>query len=315
MVDVAGLVLGVATLWKTSVEIFDVIDCGKKYGFDYEILRAKLEVERLRLLAWGESVGLNSVDQGGTTVHIKLQQEAVRKTVLELLGAIQHCFEQSSRLQDRYGLQPVLEEHDNTLSLVSPNKSGLPFESLFRRAYQNLRLNANERQVHASIVKKAAWAIHDKKKFQTMVVTIKGLNDSLQNLFPGIDYKTMAFINDKINQIDDPPPLKLLREATTSDYEDISETASIRLDTLETSSAIYRPIKGHRDIIKEYNRGGLVITILSSSDPTKAFALVFWSGERYSYGAAESKSLVKTIHPAFGQFEYPTLHSGGTLTN
>ncbi|KAF3894273.1 HeLo domain-containing protein [Trichophyton interdigitale] len=302
MVDVAGLVLGVATLWKTSVEIFDVIDCGKKYGFDYEILRAKLEVERLRLLAWGESVGLNSVDQGGTTVHIKLQQEAVRKTVLELLGAIQHCFEQSSRLQDRYGLQPVLEEHDNTLSLVSPNKSGLPFESLFRRAYQNLRLNANERQVHASIVKKAAWAIHDKKKFQTMVVTIKGLNDSLQNLFPGIDYKTMAFINDKINQIDDPPPLKLLREATTSDYEDISETASIRLDTLETSSAIYRPIKGHRDIIKEYNRGGLVITIMSSSDPTKAFALVFWSGERYSYGAAESKSLVKTIHPAFDTY-------------
>ncbi|EGE03427.1 hypothetical protein TEQG_02463 [Trichophyton equinum CBS 127.97] len=52
MVDVAGLVLGVATLWKTSVEIFDVIDCGKKYGFDYEILRAKLEAERLRLLAF-----------------------------------------------------------------------------------------------------------------------------------------------------------------------------------------------------------------------------------------------------------------------
>ncbi|EFQ99010.1 hypothetical protein MGYG_02021 [Nannizzia gypsea CBS 118893] len=299
MADIAGLVLGVAALWKTSVEIFDVIDSSKKYGLDYEVLRVKLEVERLRLLAWGESVGLNSVNGRWTSVHIQLRQESTRKTVLELLGAIQHCFEELSRFQERYGLRPAPAKHDDTVTLDSPNKSGHPFEFLFKKAYQNLRLTADERQIRATMIKKATWAIHDKKKFQTMVTMIKGFNDSLTSLFPGVEYKTIAFINKEINQINDAPPLKLLREATTVDYEDISETASIRLDTLETNSLAGETIKGHRDVIKDRNRGGLIITMMSGSHFGDIFTLVFWSGTRYSYRDAESKSFAKSIHPSF----------------
>ena len=64
MADVAGLVLGVVASWKTCVQIFDIVDSGKKYGMDYELLRVKLEVERIRLLTWDDMVGLSEVESG-----------------------------------------------------------------------------------------------------------------------------------------------------------------------------------------------------------------------------------------------------------
>ena len=47
--------MGVITAWQTCVQVFEIIDSGKKYGMDYEVLRVKLEVERIRLLVWGDS--------------------------------------------------------------------------------------------------------------------------------------------------------------------------------------------------------------------------------------------------------------------
>lgn len=47
------LVISVVTAWETCVQVFEIIDSGKKYGVDYEVLRVKLEVERIRFLVWG----------------------------------------------------------------------------------------------------------------------------------------------------------------------------------------------------------------------------------------------------------------------
>ena len=55
MTDIAGLAVGVAGAWKTCVQIFDIVDSGRKYGMEYELLRVKLEVERIRLLTWGDA--------------------------------------------------------------------------------------------------------------------------------------------------------------------------------------------------------------------------------------------------------------------
>jgi Prion-inhibition and propagation len=50
MTEVASLVVGVVAAWKSCVQVFDIVDSGRRYGMDYEILRIKLEVERIRLL-------------------------------------------------------------------------------------------------------------------------------------------------------------------------------------------------------------------------------------------------------------------------
>ena len=61
MADAAGLAIGIISLWKTCVQVFDIVDSSKKYGMDFELLRLKLEVERIRLLMWGDIIGLNEV--------------------------------------------------------------------------------------------------------------------------------------------------------------------------------------------------------------------------------------------------------------
>ena len=118
--DVTGLIITVVTAWETCVQVFEIIDSGKKYGMDYEILRVKLEVERIRLLAWGEAVGLSGVEQGKPSPDARLNREDVRVVVLRLLGCIQHVFEHSKRLQDRYGLrllQPTIVDTQSQSTL------------------------------------------------------------------------------------------------------------------------------------------------------------------------------------------------------
>ena len=83
--DIVGFVIGVVTAWETAVHVFEIIDSGKKYGMDYEVLRVKLEVERIRLMIWGEAVGLSEVERGRPSPDPRLNREQVRSVVLRLL--------------------------------------------------------------------------------------------------------------------------------------------------------------------------------------------------------------------------------------
>lgn len=106
MTDVASIFLGVAALWKTCVQVFDVVESGQRYGMDYELLRVKLDVERVRLLSWGEAIGLSddysNLQGAGPSrpslalrMDSRLQSENVNRAVISLLGCIQHLFENS----------------------------------------------------------------------------------------------------------------------------------------------------------------------------------------------------------------------------
>ncbi len=154
--NVVGLAIGVVSLWKTCVEIFEVIDSGRKYGMEHEILRVKLEVERIRLVTWGGAVGLSEVEHGRPSPHsARLNQDDVRAAVLGLLGCIQHVFENTKRLQDSYGLRPVTSTPDQADDEGRPTQSQLKIkgfndnlESLFpdikRYTSENIRNEINQ---------------------------------------------------------------------------------------------------------------------------------------------------------------------------
>src|SRR6266576_365742 len=198
--NVVGLAIGVVSLWKTCVEIFEVIDSGRKYGMEHEILRVKLEVERIRLVTWGGAVGLSEVEHGRPSPHsARLNQDDVRAAVLRLLGCIQHVFENTKRLQDSYGLRPVTSTPDQADDEGRPTQSQLILGPIFQRSYKTLRDLAKNRQRGTPLHKKTTWAIHDKKKFGEMVSEIKGFNDNLESLFPDIKRYTSENIRNEIN--------------------------------------------------------------------------------------------------------------------
>ncbi|KAF2742339.1 hypothetical protein M011DRAFT_392601, partial [Sporormia fimetaria CBS 119925] len=180
MTEAAGLVIGVVALWKTCVTVFDTVDSSQRYGMDYELLRVKLEVERIRLLNWGDAVGI--ADAGAEKIDPRLKREDVRNTVTRVLGCIQHIFSASVELQSKYGLRPLGPQ---TASNAETEGEGqLILGHIFKRSYECLKKNAKERQRGTSIARIAAWVIHDKRQFNAMVLEIKGFNDNLESLFP-----------------------------------------------------------------------------------------------------------------------------------
>jgi hypothetical protein len=61
MTDVAGLVIGVAAMWKGAVALYNFLDTSRRYGSEYELLKLRLDIEQQVLLKWGETVGLERI--------------------------------------------------------------------------------------------------------------------------------------------------------------------------------------------------------------------------------------------------------------
>jgi hypothetical protein len=221
MADVAGLVISVATAWKTCVQIFEIVDTSRKYGWDYEVLRIKLEVERVRLLAWGEAMGLAGLNNSQIIPDPRLRSREIQSMVMRVLGCIQNIFENSEALQNKYGLRPSASHKDKQVDLL---------QSIFKREYNTLLRLAKERQRSMNLARKTLWAVHDKRKFQSMVAEIKGFNENLETLFPDVKIKAAEAMRQDIGRSDQIQYLRLLQEATAG--EDISESASVRLETL-----------------------------------------------------------------------------------
>lgn len=231
---------------------------------DFEILRVKLEVERIRLLAWGSAVGF-----GDNHLDYRLNDRGIRDTILGLLSCIEHVFSNSEKLQKRYGLRqesgsasrnltssqqdreartlmtPVFRQayanlppdEDEEAIMQQPQSSSTKNVSLVKRAYAGLRRSARDRQRSTPFAQKTLWAIHDKAKFQLMITEIKSFNDSLVSLFPGWTDRANQNLREDIDASDDIRSLILLEEAAADAHGDISETASVRLEALGATTS------------------------------------------------------------------------------
>ena len=324
--DVTGFVISVVTSWETCIQVFEIIDSGKKYDRDYEVLRVKLEVERIRLLVWGEAVGLSEVERGKPSPDARLNREEVRTVVLRLLGCIQHIFEGSERLEDRYGLRPVPPIMVDAQE--PPAQSQLILGPIFKRAYEGFRRSAKNRQRTTPLTKKTIWAVHDKKKFQTLIAEIKDFNDGLEALFPDLSSQMKHLMRTDIDQSVEIRDLQILQEATADNHEEISESASMRLVTLgtidtvsqrsaltatgedgdegdvtESKNVLTKEISALETYFHKKNEGALTLSLIGPhSFSARVTANVDWDGEqqRDAFWDDRVMGFVNLSHPSFG---------------
>ncbi|KJR82039.1 uncharacterized protein SPSK_03179 [Sporothrix schenckii 1099-18] len=237
MAEITGLLLGVAALWETCVQISDAVDSARHYGLEYELLAIKFEVERVRLVCWGDAVGLGGIrrpaaDESQPPPDARLSRDEVRSAVYAILGCIQHCFDNIDRLHDQYGLQPshqLTPQAERELAVVQQQRD---LTRVFKRAYAGIRRMAQERQAGTTIKGKALWAVRDRKRFTVLIAELRGFNDSLESLFPGAKSQVAQVMKHDINVAVEINDLQLLQEAMASDHGDLSELASIRLESL-----------------------------------------------------------------------------------
>jgi hypothetical protein len=231
-----GLAIGVAglvPLFSVCVQLFDIIDSGKTYGQDYEILIAKVEVERVRLFLWGESVGLFGQDVNILESDLqsqfdqRLEDRRVCSAVSDVLECMKRVFEDTDALKRRYGLQqsasaPAIQQSEGRNAL----------KAVFKRTYEKFHSAAKANQQNASFKSTAKWAIVDKKRFQQLIADLRDFNDSLSVLFPDVEDHTREVMVADIRATVNAEDLRVIEQATMDGDGDLSEVASTRLSEI-----------------------------------------------------------------------------------
>ena len=150
-VGVAGLV-GTFT---ACMHCFDYVRIGKRLGRDCETAIIKLDVLRLRFMRWGETVGIQSLDDETTTVaqlkqKLNIHDEGI-KTIQRTLGQILVLFEKSARASKKFALN------------IANDASGLeeidPESTTVRDLHEKMRDLATQRQKDSTTGQKISWAL------------------------------------------------------------------------------------------------------------------------------------------------------------
>lgn len=113
-------VVALASLFSTCVECFDLLDAGRGFERDYELLIIQLQLEKTRLLDWGQSVGLLQTE--GLQRPVDLDSPILRPVVEQALNAIRLLWTESDQLISRYGLE---ESNSNQRSTTKKPRIGL----------------------------------------------------------------------------------------------------------------------------------------------------------------------------------------------
>lgn len=243
--DPTGLVLGAAslvTLFKTCLDLYDTIECGRNLGTDYKILVTKVGVERVRLALWGSLVGLydlpkdedslgDGIAEYYDVLDSRLVDPRIASAVADILNCMQRLFEDSGSLVRKYGLQELASDDLAVLTIENPVKT------TFKKTYARLQASASRVQ-KTPLVAAARWAIKDKKQFERFVNDLRDFNDSLTLLFPDVEENTRTTMITEIKGSTDIDSLQLVENAVSdlTGGEGLVEAASSRITEISKYS-------------------------------------------------------------------------------
>jgi len=247
--EVAGVAIGAASLmslFKTCLDIYDTIETGRNYGVEYEVLTTKVGIERMRLLLWGDTVGLprlgtqDSADASSqaVTVDPRLNDRRIVKAVTDILHCMRQLFDDTGALTRRYGLTPASSDALNAVARAGSDLAMVggggrnALVTTFKKTYARLQTSATGTQRTASLATMARWAIKDKKRFQRFIDDLRGFNDSLDSLFPDVGPQAREAMVAEIKESTDLNDLQIVEQAAGdlgNGGEELAEAASVRI--------------------------------------------------------------------------------------
>lgn len=173
----------------------------------------KLDLERERLLVWGELAGVcvEQVQEETLTTGEHQGQDLVKRCLLQ----IKRLLEDGMTLKEKYRLRPISSE-----------EVGPPDHTLSSNAFKRLRLRLKRPTRGPGPLDKTMWAIQDENKFGTLVKDLQHFVNALLEKFPVSQLLKEQKIKDDIaSLIDDIPRLSLIQQACQDDYSSWSKSA------------------------------------------------------------------------------------------
>ncbi|KAL9608340.1 MAG: hypothetical protein Q9167_006829 [Letrouitia subvulpina] len=236
-IEAIGLAIGavsLAGLFQSCVQCYEYIDRGKTCGRDLAKLMTRLEIEKIRLLMWGESVDISRASEG---MYGVFEREQVRNAIYNVLNCIHMVFTDVQELQSRYGLS-LSVGNDERLSATEDPRDVRPVQfHAFSNRFQHL-LKRNQQSF--GILKRGTWVVRDWKKFNLMLDDLLSFNNGLESITNSVEARQRrpqlmqgALESLQSNLVD----LRLVQEAAAGNNDSWADAASSIIEQSEVDAA------------------------------------------------------------------------------
>jgi hypothetical protein len=241
-VEPVSLTIGIvalASLFSTCVECFEYFSSAKDLEEDFEILLVKLDLEKTRLLIWGNAVGVLKAEGEGRIIELNDGQRV--ELIGRCLESMKSLLSDTDKLQRVYGLKSAAQSNANmgrSSNIVSKNSM-----NLFKASYRRFWARFAGDQARSTLASRTKWAIHDKARFEGLITHLKDLIDGLNQVLPVKREIQDQVIKDDIVSILDLSKLRLVQSACEGSYTAGSDVASAVIEASEFGTVDRRNIE------------------------------------------------------------------------
>jgi hypothetical protein len=240
-VEPVSLTIGVvalASLFSTCIECFDYFKAGQALEEDFELLLVKLDVEKTRLLIWGNAVGVLKPEGEGRVADLNNSQKT--ELIGRCLDSIKSLLSDTDKFQNLYGLRSAGDIEKNARNHIILSSNSM---SVFKTSYRRFWARFAGNQSRSTLAMRTRWAIHDKTKFEGLVHHLKDLIDGLNEVVLVNRETQDQIMHDDIVSILDISKLRLIQSACEGSYTTLSKTASTVITASEFGTIDRRNIE------------------------------------------------------------------------
>lgn len=280
--EVTSFVVGVvalASLFSTCVQCFELFKAAGSLEEDFEILLIKLDLEKTRLLIWGNVVGILKAPDEGRAPELEETDKA--ELIERCLKKIKSLLTDTTNLEDQYGLKnsfDALECRVKGDNLVSANSMGT-----FKTSYKRFWVRFANGSMKYKFSSKTRWAIHDKAKFEGLIVHLREFIDGLNSIVLVSRQFQDQIIRNDIASILDISKLRLVQSACEGSYHSWSDMASEIIGASEIGTV-------DRRNVEEWIRDSEQVEVENSAKPEGGMPLT----QKSSTNTSETENLLNS---------------------
>ncbi len=226
--------VALATLFSSCLECFDYFQSAKSFANDLDLLLAKLDCQKERLLTWGDLVGISKSTEEGRHPDLDSSNGEV---VHRCLQSIESLFSDADKLRKEYGVQSTTTSLSagNSPQYLSSNRMDRFRKSLLRMS------SSPAKRSKVTILSKTKWAICHKAKFESLIYHIKDLTLDIHNIIPISERSQDKLVHRDIASLG-LSRLRLVQNACEGTYQNWSDIAGAILMASEAGTIDHRSV-------------------------------------------------------------------------